>query len=156
MILMKECPDSEKRKDRKATQRIFVIGNAPLTPFKSPAQAAAITTMIPTASRAMIKACFSTASSAIRYPTAIASAMRPGHNAARDFSASRVIGSHPLTDLFLDQPGRAPGHDGDDDGKGEDILIGAGEGQKHSPDRLQSGEQETAEDRPVECCRARQ
>src|SRR5476651_2200266 len=58
--------------------------------------------------------------------------------------------SYPLADLFLDQPGRAPGHDGDDDSESEDILVRAGEGQQHGADRLQPGEKKAAEDRPVD------
>src|ERR1700688_1577907 len=110
--------------------------------------AATITAAMPAASKEMMSVWFSAASSAIRYPVAAESAIRPGHNAAR-FSDSPAIDSHPLADLFPDQSGWAPGHDGDDNGEGKDILIGAGKGQQHGADRLQSGEQEAAEDRPI-------
>src|SRR3954466_16394818 len=93
---------------------------------------------------------FSAASTAITYTVAAASATRPGHSAACAFSVSPAIGSHPLTDLFPDQSGRAPGHDGDHDGEGEYVLVGAGEGQQHGADGLQSGEQKAAEYRPID------
>src|SRR3954454_22166124 len=109
---------------------------------------------MPAASSAMMSALFSAASSAIKYPVAAASAIRPGHNAAWLFSVSPAIGSHPLTDLLPDQPGWAPGHDGDNDGKGEDVLIGAGERQQHGAYGLQSGEQKAAEYRPIDAAEA--
>src|SRR3954447_1936189 len=90
------------------------------------------------------------ARTAITYTVAAASATRPGHSAAWLFSVSPAIGSHPLTDLLPDQPGWAPGHDGDNDGKGEHVLIGAGEGQQHGAYGLQSGEQKAAEYSPID------
>src|SRR3954453_3725459 len=109
---------------------------------------------MPAASSEIISLGFSAASSAIRYKVAAASATRPGHSAAWGFCILPGIGSDPLTDLFPDQPGWAPGHDGDDDSKGEDVLIGAGEGQQHGAYGLQSGEQKAAEYRPVDAAEA--
>src|SRR3954453_8562627 len=105
---------------------------------------------MPAASSEIISLGFSAASSAIRYKVAAASATRPGHSAAWGFCILPGIGSDPLADLFPDQPGWAPGHNGDNDRKGEDVLIGAGEGQKHSADGLQSGEQKAAENCPID------
>src|SRR3954453_12895864 len=105
---------------------------------------------MPAASSEIISLGFSAASSAIRYKVAAASATRPGHSAAWGFCILPGIGSHPLTDLFPDQPGWAPGHDGDDDGKSENVLVGAGEGKRHGPDGPQPRKKKPAEYRAID------
>src|ERR1700758_68122 len=72
------------------------------------------------------------------------------HSPARSGLAFSAILSDALTDLLLDQPRRPPCHDGDDDGKGEHVFIGAGEGKQHSADRLQTSEQKAAQDGTVD------
>src|SRR5437016_4374087 len=62
--------------------------------------------------------------------------------------------SDPLADLFLDQAGRAPGHEDDDDGEGEHILVGAGERQRDRADGLQSREQKATEDGAIDAAEA--
>src|SRR5512146_2770180 len=111
-----------------------------LTLSNTPNQAEATTTAMPNASNEMMIACFSAPSSAIRYAVARPSAISPDHRLVRASGPPRGIGSDPLTDFFPDQPGRAPGHDGDDDAEGEDILVGTGKRQHYSADCLQACE----------------
>src|SRR5262245_8639642 len=122
--------------------------NEALTASARLSRAAANTATIPKASSAMIVLCLSAASSAVTYPLASTSATRPGHSGARLPSpVSDTL--HPLADLFFDQAGGTPGHDGDDDGKGEHILVGACERQQYSAYHLQPREEEAAKDGAV-------
>src|SRR5262249_28162092 len=73
--------------------------------------------------------------------------MTPGHS---DAGGLCLMALDPLADLFPDQPGRSPGHDGDDHGEREDFFMGAGKGKKHVPDGLQPCKQEAAENGPVD------
>src|SRR5947207_2885403 len=65
-----------------------------------------------------------------------------------------AMGSDPLADLFLDQSGRAPSHEDDDDGKGEHVLVGAGERQRDRADGLQRREQKAAENGAIDAAKA--
>src|SRR5690348_12025824 len=80
-----------------------------------------------------------------------ASAIVPGHREVAGFPA---VGLDPFTDFFLNQAGRTPGHDYDHDCESEHILVGAREWEQHSAHRLQSGEQEAAEDSPIDAAKA--
>src|SRR5215475_2554464 len=102
---------------------------------------------MPANSSAIITACRSTAWSAIRQTDAIANAITPGKSDGRGFS---LIALDPFADLFPYQPGRPPGHNGDDDGEGEDVFIGAGKRQQHGADGLQPGEQEAAKNGTID------
>src|SRR5262245_611449 len=106
---------------------------------------------MPARSNAMIKSCFSAVSSAIKEAVPIASAITPGHADTRAFWA---IVLDPLTNLFLDQARRTPGHDGNDNGEGENIFVGAGEGQQHRGDSLQACEQEATQNGPINTAKA--
>src|SRR5712692_9344420 len=98
----------------------------------------------------MTSGCFSTASSAMRYTVESARATTPGSRGARSFCLTSDMRSDPLANLFLDQSGRAPGHQRDHDGECKHVLVGAGERQRDGADGLQRREQEAAEDGAVD------
>src|SRR5262249_40941980 len=102
--------------------------NERLTPASRRNQAAAATATMAKMSRKIIDVCCSAASNAIRKRVATAIAVKPGHSGAPPF-AVLTFDLDAFTDLFLNQSGRPPGHDGDDHGEGEDILVSAGKGQ---------------------------
>src|SRR5262245_13860048 len=125
-----------------------------LTGASSPNPFAAMAPTIASASKPMMSCCRSATSSTMRYTAATISAATPGQTDARDFGSVPAMRSNPLADLFLDQPGRAPSHEYDDDREGEHVLVGAAKGQGHRTDRLQCSEEEAAENGAVDAAQS--
>src|SRR5947208_6784280 len=61
-----------------------------------------------------------------------------------------IMGLDPLTDLFPDQSGRAPGHDGYDHRKSEYILVSAGKRQQDGADGLEPRKEEATQDGAID------
>src|SRR3974390_3257749 len=106
---------------------------------------------MPIARSAMMRFCFSAASSAMTYTAASAMAATPGHQPGPTILRA---GSDALTYLLPDEARWPPHHQRDDNREGEHVLVGAGERQQHGPNNLQPGEQEAAEDRAVDAAEA--
>src|SRR5262249_6240869 len=83
-----------------------------------------------------------------RVPQSVAAAAQASAGSCEGTYAA--MPSHSLARFLRDQAGRPPGHDGDDDGEREHVLVGAGERQRDRAHGLQAGEQEAAEDRAVD------
>src|SRR6185295_9872824 len=77
----------------------------------------------------------------------------PGNKDPFACCSPSAMRSDPLADLFLDQAGRTPSHEDDDNGEGEHILVSAGERQRDRADGLQSREQKAAQDSSVDAAK---
>src|SRR5258706_90578 len=98
----------------------------------------------------MMSACFSTAKSAMTYAVASTMASTPASRAPFTLPQPPPMASAPLANLFPDRAGRAPGHEHDDNGEGEHVLVGTGKRQRGGADGLQCREQKAAEDGAID------